>query len=143
LTAKRATLARGVLTMERLTASALEVPPALLAGLVELVRATVRAEASREGDGDPWVEIAVHLGMSRREAAELARAGHVKGARKLGKRWRAKRSECDAAIERIGVAPPAPSPTPPALDDGEDQGADGVLAELGLARIPVKGKAKR
>lgn len=129
--------------MERLTASALEAPPALIAGLVELIRATVRAEASREGDGDPWVLIDLHLGMTRREAAELARAGHVKGARKLGKRWRARRSECDAAIERIGVAPPVPSITTPAIDDG-DQGADGVLAELGLERVAApkpKGRA--
>lgn len=131
--------------MERLTASALEVPPALLAGLVELVRATVRAEASREGDGDPWVAIDAHLGVTRREAADLARAGHVHGARKLGKRWRAKRSECDAAIERIGGAPPAPRPTTVAADDGEEPSGDSVLAELGLQRVPVKGngKAKR
>lgn len=129
--------------MDRWTASALEVPPALLAGLVELVRATVRAESSRDGDGDSWVAVDTYLGITRREAAELARAGHVHGARKLGKRWRARRSECDAAIERVGLAPPAPSTTPAANDDGEEPSGDSVLAELGLERVPEKVKARR
>ncbi|MEP7125712.1 MAG: hypothetical protein ABJE95_32580 [Byssovorax sp.] len=126
----------------RLTASALEVPPALLAGLAEYIRAAVRAEASQTSDGDPWVAIDAHLGVTRREAAELARAGHVEGARKLGKRWRARRSACDAAIERVGIAPPPlASAGSPSTDD--DQGADAVLAELGLERVAAKGKARR
>jgi hypothetical protein len=122
-----------------MTTPALEVPPTLLAGLVEFIQATAIAamKAAPEGAGDPWVAIDAHLGLTRREAAELARAGHVKGARKLGKRWRARRSACDDAMERIGVAPPAPS-TSAANDDEDDQGADGVLAELGLVRTAVK-----
>ena|SRR5512132_1558048 len=132
--------------MTRAGAADFEVPPALLAGLVELVRATVRAEvkASQEqdADGDPWVVIATYLGMKPREASELARAGHVEGARKLGKRWRARRSACDAAIERIGVAPPATAAPAAASEEGD--GFDPVLlAELGLEIVPSKGRARR
>jgi hypothetical protein len=126
-----------------MSAPAFEVPQALLTGLLQIVRAAVRAEvkALQDGDGEPWVAIDTHLGLSRREAGELARAGLVDGARKLGKRWRAKRSACDAAMERIGRAP-APLPAP-ASNDGDDQGADGVLAELGLVRVNGKGRNSR
>lgn len=131
--------------MRRSPAPALEAPPALIAGLVELIRATVRAEAraSQEGDGDPWVAIDTYLDMTRREASELARGGEIEGARKIGKRWRARRSACDSAIERIGLAPPAPRSTIAANDGDEDQGADGVLAELGLTRVPEKASGRR
>lgn len=122
----------------------LEVPPALLTGLLQLVRATVRDAIKASGEGateaDPWVAIDTYLDMTRREAADLARGGKVEGARKVGNRWRARRSECDAVMVRIGLPPPVAKSTPP---DDADQGADGVLAELGLKRVRGKVRGAR
>lgn len=68
--------------------------------LVPVVRAAVRLELEerRAADADPLVDVAEGLPLSRRTAYALAREGKIPGARKLGKRWVAHRSELDRFV---------------------------------------------
>lgn len=100
-----------------------------------LVTAKVR-EALKVAQGpdlDPWVVVFVYLALTRREAAELCREGKIEGAVKHAKCWRARRSACDAAMLRIGVAPPARTNDA----EPEDVEEDDILAAAGLVLVPA------
>lgn len=102
----------------------------LLASLRALIREEVRDElrAARVDEaGDPVVPIDARARSTRRQASEWAREGRIPGAVKIGKRWHARASAIDAALEAMGT--PAKAAT--AANDGDE--SDGaLLAELGL-----------
>lgn len=72
--------------------------------------------------------LAVHstLGVTRRHAAEICRAGRVPGAVIIGRMWRSPQSGIDAYLASLRGARRT-QPT----DDGEDATADDVLRSLG------------
>lgn len=137
---------RRVVATARSNAADLEVPPALLAGLVELVRWTVRDELrAAQGDaaGDPVVPVDKRAQCSRRQASEWCRSGRIPEARKVGKRWHARASTIDSALEAMGESArraPAPLSVAPANDGDTDRA---LLDELGLEVAPAARKARR
>jgi Helix-turn-helix domain len=80
-------------------------------------------------DPDPWVPH-TRWPWPRRKARELAAAGAIPGARKVGKDWMVRRSVLDAFIEGHPVAS-APSPAPTAAETDD---VDEVLQRRGFRR---------
>jgi hypothetical protein len=96
--------------------------------IAELIRGIVREElrAAQDDDaGDPWVD-QNESPLGRREHCRLARDGAFP-ARKVGKRWLARRSALDAFIE---AHPTAKADGAPANDT-----AASVLAEVGIELV--------
>lgn len=118
----------------------------LVSALRALVREEVREElrAARGDDaGDPVVPIDQRAKSTRRQASEWSRDGRIPGAVKIGKRWHARASAIDSALEAMGKpAPRAPAPVSvaPAKDGDPDRA---LLDELGLEVVPVARKARR
>ena len=118
----------------------------LLSALRALLREEVREEfrAARLDDaGDPVVPVDQRAKCSRRQASEWSREGRIPGAIKIGKRWHARASAIDSALEAMGE--PAPlAPAPPSRSDANDGDPDrDLLDELGLEVAPVARKARR
>jgi hypothetical protein len=118
----------------------------LLSALRALVREEVREElrAARGDDvGDPVVPIDQRAKSTRRQASEWSRDGRIPGAIKIGKRWHARASAIDSALEAMGEPAPLASARAPlsAANDG-DPDRD-LLDELGLEVAPVARKARR
>ncbi|MBK6463150.1 MAG: helix-turn-helix domain-containing protein [Myxococcales bacterium] len=73
------------------------------AELLALVRTAVREElASTRSESDP-IDVCEALPLSRRVVLGLCRAGKIQGARKVGKRWLARRED----VERFLATVPA------------------------------------
>lgn len=89
------------------------------------IRRIVRAElAAMKSEGDPLVAHTDWPGVSRRQAAALARRGEIAGATKRGKTWFARRSAVEAYVSS-GAQPPA--------NDTDDE-IDSIISRARRAR---------
>lgn len=80
---------------------------ALLVLLAPLLAPMVARELrgrTTEDDADPWVDQACSP-LGRRAHCRACAAGKIEGARKVGKRWLARRSALDAYVQAHGRAP--------------------------------------
>ena len=98
--------------------------------LVEVVKARVLEDISKRANDNAWVRHP-DSPLGARETCRLARSGTFKDAYKVGRVWLVRQTEIDAYIE----AQRRPS------DDASDaHDVDGVLAEIGLERVPTRGR---
>ncbi len=111
--------------------------------LVRLLAPLLAAELSTTMEGDPWIDqYASPLG--KRLHCELARS-HAFDARRVGRRWLARRSALDAYIlAQRPAALPAPPPANDLSPEGDnDRGVCAVLAEVGLVALPRAARGRR
>ncbi len=104
---------------------------ALLAPLLApMVAKELRSKATEDDTADPWVD-QTHSPLGRRAHCRACSAGKIEGARKLGKKWLARRSALDAYVQAHGRAPVEHAAE---HDTGEPTEAD-IAAELRAAGL--------
>lgn len=102
-----------------------------LAHGLELALASVRSLLD-EPDPDEWIGQA-ESPLGTRRHRELARAGKLPGARKVGTQWLVRRREVDAYIENTGTTPTATAEEATAEES----------AEILSFRAPRRGRRKQ
>ena len=105
---------------------------ALLAPLLApMVARELRGKATEDDTADRWVDQASSP-LGRRAHCRACAAGKIEGARKVGKKWLARRSALDAYVQAVGRAPrveDAPASGVREHDTDEPTEAD-IAAEL-------------
>lgn len=81
--------------------------------------------------GDPWID-QTNSPLGRRAHCRACKEGKIEGARKVQKKWLARKSAVDAYVEKHGGAA---SPTNPEVDD-EEAAFQAALRAHGL--VPVR-----
>ena len=116
---------------------------AALLPLARLLAPFVAAELAGS-DGEDWID--QHASpLGRRRHCELARSDAFP-ARRVGRRWLARRADVDAYIEaqRTGAALDVrPANDRDALDEDDDPGVRAVMAEHGIELKPLPTLARK
>lgn len=83
------------------------------AELLALVRAAVREELAIAREESDLVDVAKAIPLSRRVVLGLCRDGKIHGAKKVGKRWLAKREDVEAFLASVEPSRPRTAPAEP------------------------------
>lgn len=83
------------------------------AELLALVRAAVREELAIAREESDLVDVTKAIPLSRRVVLGLCRDGKIHGAKKVGKRWLAKREDVEAFLASAPRAKPRAAPAEP------------------------------